>query len=245
MRLTTASISKPGGRKVNEDCCGHELLPTGLGCWVVADGLGGHGGGDVASRLVTDTILNRFLASPEITAETLNLYIESAQAALIKQQEMESELDAMRSTVAVLLSDGRSALWGYVGDTRLYHFRAGRIISQTKDHSVPQALANSGDIAQDDIRHHEDRNRLLRAMGNPGKLRPTIETVPVSLQHGDALLLCTDGFWEYVTEIEMGIGLAKSTTAQEWLAFLEVTILRRAPSTHDNYTGTAVFVEDQ
>lgn len=242
MHLITASISKPGGRKVNEDYCGHELLPGGLGCWVVADGLGGHGGGDVASRVVTEAILTSFRASPGVSAESLLLYIETAQATLLEQQQREPELDAMRTTAVVLVSDGQRALWGHIGDSRLYHFRAGRLLFQTRDHSVPQALADAGDIAAEDIRYHEDRNRLLRAMGNAGKLRPAIETAAVPLHGGDALLLCTDGFWEYVTETEMGIGLAKSTTAQQWLAFLETVILRRAPSTHDNYTGTAIFV---
>lgn len=245
MRMTAASISKAGGRKVNEDCYGDELLPDGQGCWVVADGLGGHGGGDVASRRVTDTLLNSFRTSPGITAESLQRYIEAAQAALLEQQEREPELAAMRSTVVVMLSDGQCALWGHIGDSRLYHFRAGRLLSQTKDHSVPQALVDAGDIAVEDIRYHEDRNRLLRAMGSPGTLRPSIATVPVPLQQGDALLLCTDGFWEYVTETEMGIGLAKSTTPQRWLETMETIILRRAPPTHDNYTGTAIFVGDE
>ncbi len=243
MRMISASLSKPGGRKVNEDSCVQEIIPGGRGCWIVADGLGGHGGGDVASSIVVKSMLNTFRVNPAISTEALSAHLDAAQLALIKHQEADPRLASMRTTVVALLGDGNQAIWGHVGDSRLYLFRKGRIHTQTKDHSVPQAMADAGDIAYEDIRYHEDRNRLLRSMGNEGKLRLTVETTPRSLQLGDAFLLCTDGFWEYVTETEMGISLAKSTSPEQWLNEMEKIILKRAPSNHDNYTGIAVFVE--
>lgn len=242
MHMISAYLSKPGGRKVNEDSCDQKVLPGGQGIWVVADGLGGHGGGDVASVIVTQSLLNTFRDNPAISADALSAHLDAAQQALLARQEAEPRLAAMRTTVVALLGDGKTAIWGHVGDTRLYHFRKGRIIAQTKDHSVPQAMADAGDIAQEDIRHHEDRNRLLRSLGNEGKLRLTVEPQPRKIQIGDAFLLCTDGFWEYVTETEMSLCWAKSTSPELWMERMEKTLLKRAPSNHDNYTGIAVFV---
>lgn len=149
----------------------------------------------------------------------------------------------MRSTAVVLLLENAMACWAHVGDTRLYHFASGRIIFQTRDHSVPQTMVDAGDIRYDDIRHHEDRNRLTRSLGSDGKVRTTILDQPVAIAGGDAFLLCTDGFWEFVTETEMEATSAKSATPKRWLAGMEVILLRKAPASHDNYTATAIFVE--
>lgn len=150
----------------------------------------------------------------------------------------------MRSTATVLLLDDTKAWWAHVGDTRLFHFANGRIVHRTKDHSVPQAMVDAGDIGYDDIRHHEDRNRLTRTLGNGGKARGTILEHPVEIRAGDAFLLCTDGFWEFVTEAEMEATLSKADTPENWLAQMERFLLRKAPADHDNYTATAILVAE-
>ena len=242
MRFMTASISKTGGRKENQDYC-HYSMKDQTFCWVLADGLGGHRGGEIASRLAVDKILESFEANPEISSSALKKHLETAQAALIMRQEEEPMLFSMRTTVVVCIADLQSAIWAHIGDSRLYFFRSGRIIFQTKDHGVPQAMANAGDITPEEIRLHEDRNRLLRALGKEGDLRPVIQKEPCPLQNGDKFLLCTDGFWEYVTETEMEVDLAKSNNSDEWLQKMELRIQERAKEGHDNYSAIAVFVE--
>jgi serine/threonine protein phosphatase PrpC len=115
-------------------------------------------------------------------------------------------------------------------------------LSQTRDHSVPQALADAGEIDPTEVRGHPDRAVLLRTVGHPEGVQPTVSPAPVPLESGDALLICTDGFWELVTETAMAVDLAKSATPDEWLTRLEIRLLARARPGHDNYTAMALLV---
>jgi PPM family protein phosphatase len=234
--FTTAVVSHAGGRDYNEDACDHRD-----GCWVLADGLGGHGGGEVASRIAVDTVL-RSLGHTAPTRAGIERAVQAANDALHAQQQANHRLEGMRTTLVILASDGCTALWAHVGDSRLYHFRNREILSQTEDHSVPQALVKAGEIRPGDIRHHEDRNRLLRTLGADEKPRPTLLPAPAPLASGDAFLLCTDGFWEYVSEQEMEVTLAKSATPEDWLQLMIGRLLADAEPDNDNYTAMAVFV---
>lgn len=241
MKFIRATLSHPGGRKVNEDAANSLLLSQGQGCWVVADGLGGHGGGDVASNLAVNTIMDACQNKPEFSGEHLGRLLTLAHQAILQGQQDHDRLSAMRSTVVVLMLQDAKAWWAHVGDSRLYHFANGYIVQQTKDHSVPQMMVDAGDLSPDAIRHHEDRNRLTRSLGNSGKLRTTILDKAVAVQAGDAFLLCTDGFWEFVTEADMQTTLAKSATPTDWLNQMELILKHYAPASHDNYTATAIF----
>lgn len=241
MKFLTAIKSEPGGRRENQDHCDHLISEHG-GCWALADGLGGHRGGEVASRLATEQIISTFRAAPEISPATLKRQMQAAQEAIIQRQEEDPRLFSMRTTAVILITDFQSALWAHIGDSRLCHFRSGRMIFQTEDHSVPQAMANAGDITPEEIRFHEDRNRLLRTLGKEDDLRPVIREDPSPLRNGDTFLLCTDGFWEYVTETEMAVDLAKSNNPQEWLEKMETRIVERAKKDHDNYSAIGVSV---
>lgn len=243
MKFTHATLSHHGGRKVNEDASRNLMISAGQGCWVVADGLGGHGGGDVASKIVVNSIVEAYQSNPEFSSAHLGEMLEFAQQALLLRQQDDYRLGGMRSTVVVLLLDEAKAWWAHVGDTRLYHFANGRIVHQTKDHSVPQAMVDARDISHEDIRHHEDRDRLTRSLGNNGKFRITLLDQPVEIGEGDAFLICTDGFWEFVTETEMEATLAKSDTPENWLAKMESILLRNAHASHDNYTAAAIFAK--
>ncbi|MFZ4625322.1 MAG: PP2C family protein-serine/threonine phosphatase [Rhodoferax sp.] len=245
MKLSHATLSTPGGRKVNEDAANNLLLSEAQGCWVVADGLGGHGGGDVASSVAVNSIINAYQAKPEFSGEQLGQMLVLAHQAILQSQQNNDRLSAMRSTVVLLVVHDARAWWAHVGDSRLYHFANGRIVWQTKDHSVPQVMVDAGDISANAIRHHEDRNRLTRCLGNSGKLRTTVSENAVAVTAGDAFLLCTDGFWEFVTEADMQATLAKSATPADWLTAMKHILLGCAPTSHDNYTATAIFVQAQ
>lgn len=241
MKYIHATLSHPGGRKVNEDASLNLMTSAGEGCWVVADGLGGHGGGDVASKMVVETLMEAYRNNAEFSALNLCGMLELAQQALLLRQQDDYRLSGMRSTVVALLLNDTKAYWAHVGDTRLYHFRHGQLVHQTKDHSVPQAMVDAGDIDYDDIRHHEDRNRLTRSLGSDGKVRTTVLEQAVTVNTGDAFLLCTDGFWEFVTELDMETTFSGSDTPEIWLAKMELILLRNAPASHDNYTATAIL----
>jgi hypothetical protein len=140
------------------------------------------------------------------------------------------------------ISAGR-ATWAHVGDTRLYHFRDGRVAHQTLDHSMPQALVQAGAIRSDEIRRHPERNRLLKSLGGEGEVAPTFLEAPIALAPGDAFLLCTDGFWELVTEDEMQAALAGASGPAAWLERMESQVLKAATGAFDNYSATTVLVK--
>ena len=241
VRFDTEILSKAGGREQNEDYCGYLSLDQAA-CWVLADGLGGHGGGEIASEIAVKTVLDAFQRSPECSTESLLAYMEKAAESLRAQQSEDLRLAQMRTTAVVLVSDFASALWAHMGDSRLYYLRQGGIAFQTRDDSVPQALSNAGKIRPDEIRFHPDRNRLLRALGNNSEAKPSVERRSIALISGDAFLLCSDGFWEYVTETEMEADFARSPVPGEWLARMEQRLLRRALVGHDNYSALGIFV---
>jgi serine/threonine protein phosphatase PrpC len=244
LSLSTAALSRPGGRPVNEDAEGRATHGGDHSCCVVADGLGGHGGGDVASATAVAAVLDSFRARPFLTALDIKRHIQAADEALRQRKAAEPALAGMHTTIVVLLSDGAQALWAHVGDSRLNLFRDGRFVLRTRDHSVPQVMADAGDIAEQAIRRHEDRSRLLRSLGDAEPARVEVAPEPCPLEPGDAVLLCTDGFWEYVLETEMEADLAKARSPGEWLELMTVDrLLRRAPQDHDNYTALAVFVQ--
>ena len=244
MKLSKANLSKPGGRTSNEDCVGCRKLTGKLECFVVADGLGGHGGGGAASCLAVETVLDTFTDFPSISQSSLRMYLECAHREIITRQAAKQTENGMRSAILVFCSDGRIAQWAHVGDVRLYVFRAGALIFQTKDHSVPQSLVFAGKITADKIRGHEDRNRLLRALGSPGKLQASVLENPFVMQKGDLFLICSDGFWDHVTELEMLLDWCKSLDLQDWLERLELRLLQAAPAGHDNYSAIALFADE-
>lgn len=239
MTLDIGSISSAGGRSTNQDYADFLQLDNAA-CWVLADGLGGHRGGDVASRVAVESALASFRQDPEVSTEAVARIVRDAQAALIERQRGEPALAQMRSTLVVLVSDGRQAAWGHVGDSRLYYLQGGSIVAKTKDHSVVQALVDAGEVSPDAQAHHEDRARLLRVLGEEADLRPTILEQVQSLHRGDGFLLCSDGFWESVGDAEIELDFAGAETAEAWLSRLERRVRPRIHDGSDNFTATTI-----
>lgn len=236
-----ASLSARGGRSENQDRCGEGPLPGGR-VFVVADGLGGHAGGAVAAEACVGAILAA-ARTAAFTPGGLRALFEAGHRAVQDAQRRDPAVSGCRTTAAVLLiSEGR-ALWGHVGDTRLYHLRGGRIAFQTLDHSVPQALVQTGAIEPSEIRSHPDRNRLLRSLGGEEEVAPALLDAPCALEPGDRFLLCSDGLWEHVTEAEMEALLREALDPDTWLRRLEARLLETASGAFDNYSALAVFLE--
>jgi serine/threonine protein phosphatase PrpC len=232
-------VSQPGGRSNNEDFMLWDER-DGVLCAVVADGLGGHAGGAEAAKIACEAAIASFLANPAVTPEAVQDHIRAADNRIREEQRIRPALASMRSTLVMLVASATQAIWGHVGDSRLYQLSSGRIVSQTKDHSMPQHLVDLGEIDPAVIRHHEDRPRLLRALGEEEAVRFAILTEPAILKSGDAFLLCSDGFWENVLEIEMELDFAKSHSPLEWFSFMEGRLRERADAGHDNYTAVAI-----
>lgn len=235
--LQTAVYSDPGGRKENEDSVRFLRQGQDSLCLIVADGLGGHGGGKTASSAAVETVCAGWAgeADPSDLAER----ITQAHQAVRKRQTPDC---TMKSTAVVLAVHGTDAAWAHVGDSRLYHFFQGRLDFQTRDHSASQVAVMLGEITPDQIRFHEDRSRILRALGQEGDLHA--ETGSRTLAPGrHAFLLCSDGFWEYVLEAEMESELRAAKTPQEWLDAMRNRLSRRASADNDNNTAAAVWID--
>lgn len=231
-----AERSSQGGREYNEDSVG--IVDAGQRqCVIVADGLGGHGGGKTASTLAVDGIRNAFETAEEIgEAWILDLYARVNQSVL----DAQTETCQMKTTCVSLFLDREQAWWAHLGDSRLYHFVDGVLEEQTQDHSVSQMAVLSGEITQDQIRFHEDRNKVLRAFGME-EPQPVLHAERLSKGKFHAFLLCTDGFWEYVLEDEMELDLAKAEQPEEWLKYMECRLQRKVDGNNDNYSAAALF----
>lgn len=242
MQFELDSISKKGNRRKNEDFVDSLIHGSAL-CCVVADGLGGHSHGEIASRLAVETVLDSFRRDPEPTASAIEAHILAAHTRLASEGKRTPVHMKMGCTLTVLVCSRSEAIWGHVGDARLYHFRADELVSQTKDHSLSQKLVDSGRIFPEELRHHEDRNRLLKTVGVAGgPLEPSVIASPLKLVRGDAFLLCTDGFWEFVLEGEMADSLERTQTAAKWLKDMELILQKRVGNGEDNYTALTLSI---
>jgi len=239
MKISTASISEAGGRDKNDDtvCIRQE---ENRACVFVGDGLGGYDGGKIASVTAAEVILKHWENHSILTEIPMRNAAECADQAVKQQQSLRE--GEMKTTMVVLEIEDERARWMHVGDSRLYHFRKGVLESQTMDHSVSQMAVLMGQIEQGGIRFHADRNRVFRALGSENA-EADISSVE-KIETGDAFLLCTDGFWEYVYENEMEETLRMAETPEEWLKDMKGILLARASKDNDNFTAAAVFAEE-
>ncbi len=246
LQLEVATMTRRGGRKHNEDACGH-WHSAGHLCCVVADGAGGHGGGDRASRLAVDSILGRFAAAPELSESFIEGLIAETNRSIIRHRADNAAVQDMYSTVVALTVDLELAAgrWVHSGDSRLYAFRSGRISARTRDHSLVQSLVDGGMLAPEDMLSHPQRSELLSALGvEEEDLQIAVSQEAWSLQPGDVFLLCTDGLWEYVEDPQLEASLATAAGPLAWLRTLEQRVLEAAVKKprHDNFTALTAWV---
>jgi serine/threonine protein phosphatase PrpC len=237
-----SAFSRTGGRERNEDACGY-LEVQGIVCCVLADGAGGHGGGDVAARLAVQSVLDSFALRPEVSSEAVcNLLLHAHQAVLAQQQSDPSIAD-MRSTLVALVFDPgmRIAVWGHVGDSRLYLLRNGSMYLRTRDHSLLQSTVDGGILTEEEAPNHCERNILVAAIGSRESFHPTLVDRPLVLLDGDAFLLCSDGFWGLASEQEVENNLGEAVSPDEWLDRMDKLIASRIEQGADNYSVVAVW----
>ena len=241
MNFDTYCFSDRGARPNNEDYAGFCYLKHRYGIWAVADGLGGHEAGEVASRSAVESALEEFARAPGTDQSAALRVVQFAQDAVCSLQGDDHRYGSMKTTfVAMLYRRGR-AMFAHVGDSRLYLFRKNRIIHQTRDHTLSQLEAAAGRIPDGDVRFHRDRNKLIRAIGGSG-YQPELLPEPVRIRRGDAVLLCTDGFWENVLEQCMEDTLSISSSPEQWVKLMCFHHAKVQTDRQDNYTAMAVFV---
>ena len=253
VRLSWSEVTNPGARPGNQDRIG-AARHAQLACFVVADGAGGHAGGETAATLVRDEVLAAFLESPAATPTAAARCIDKAIArvAAVKAADgaVNGKLADMSSTAAVLLvdQDGAAACWAHLGDSRIYLFRAGALLHASADHSFVQQLIEGGYADAGAARSHPQRHVLLAAIGAENGLAASVSDC-ADLLPGDALLVCSDGLWEWVDETAMLAALATSARAEDWLAALCARAAQAASGTYgverDNFSAYAIRVHAQ
>ncbi len=240
--ITCSLITDKGMRDHNEDMVGYRQIGERY-CFVLADGLGGHGKGEVASKLAVDTILAEFERYTDMT-EFLQRAITSAQNALLNTQKQMNCTTEMKTTVVCLVIDGKQMQWAFCGDSRLYYLYKNKIRQRTIDHSVPQMLVLSKQLKEKQIRFHEDRNRLLRVLGMESEKQVFEIMPPMDVKGRQKFLMCTDGFWEYVFEKDIQKLAKNSKTADEWVEKMKTIVLENGQGHDmDNYSAIAVWVD--
>lgn len=233
-------LSNIGNREINEDAA--EIFVKGDNAiFVLADGLGGHGRGEVASAMVVETAGEVFDRATSIDG-IIGQIFEEAQKRLLRKQQDEHAVDEMKTTAVILLMTQEYCQWGHIGDSRLYYFKKKKLMRRTLDHSVPQVLVSAGEIRENMIRNHPDRNRLLRVLGMEwGSSSYTLSDV-IKRDGTESFLICSDGFWENIIEKEMIKCLKKSGSAKEWIYQMnDIVQMNGMGCDMDNNTAIAVM----
>ena len=188
-------------RKINQDSFGTAKNDWGE-IFIVADGMGGHKGGEVASKITVDHMCNEFKSASEDTlpAVFLERTISSANDAVLTKAKEGPGYEGMGTTIVAVIIKNDEAHIAHVGDSRLYLFRYNQPFFKTKDHSFVQDLVDQGLISEAEAETHPKKNRILQAIGT-GSIRPDITMK--KLFKGDRLLLCSDGLSGEVQESEL------------------------------------------
>lgn len=241
MRCTLASETRIGTRLVNQDRIGHWRTARSL-LMVVADGLGGHLRGELAAQISVDYFGAAFerdaLPVLENPQQFLNRALVGAHAAILRQAHELRLPDVPRTViVACVVQDGH-AYWAHIGDCRLYLVRQGRILVQTRDHTVVQHLLDSGRIHEEAASTHPERNRILQCLGGYQPPRPD-PIVRARLARDDLLLLCSDGLWAPLTHRQLLHSLATLPLRQA-LGELAELAEQRAGAQCDNVSVLAM-----
>ena len=248
VRLSWAQASDIGMRATNQDAIG-AARDGDLACFVIADGTGGHHGGEVAARIAVDAVLGAFSAAPAFGAPALQSYVAKATSKVAQARRADPQLAAMSTTVAALLIDQRAAraVWVHLGDSRIYLFRAGRVHAVTIDHSLARQLIDAGYAGAGELRQHPQRNILLAAIGAEGDVA-VAASGEFALEAGDALLACSDGLWEWVLDDEMEQALSATAGSEDWLAALcarAEAAVSAAGKARDNFSAYAIRIQRQ
>lgn len=222
-------------RQDNEDCLAADAE---AGLLVVADGMGGHADGEVASRITVDTVVDSVLRRSLSLAEAV---IEANRAVVAASQTGDS-VPGMGTTVVVCRVNAEAAEVAWVGDSRAYLVRAGQIELLTHDHTLVQSLVDQGVVSRERALHHPDRHILLRCIGQSGLGASEVGAVRPSINPGDRLLLCSDGLTGELADEEIAAIVADRPGNQA--AADALIAAARDAGGHDNITVALATVEN-
>lgn len=189
---------------LNEDSLGQDLERS---VWLVADGMGGHAAGEVASRVARDTMLQSIASGHSLHEATL-----AAHAAVVREAEADQARKGMGTTSVLMQIREAVCELVWVGDSRGYLYRKGTLRQLTKDHSFMQMLIDRNHLTEEQARTHPKRNVVTQVLGYN---EPVPDAVSCPLETGDTLMLCSDGLYDELTDAEMATLLAEGGELQD------------------------------
>jgi PPM family protein phosphatase len=235
MKYALFHESRVGKRPYQQDRIGQWHTANSL-FLAVADGMGGHSHGEVAAQIAVDCLGAAFRAEakPKVHDPDQFLYrgISRAHAMIVHQTQKQGlagdPANSPRTTIVACLVQDGYAFWSFVGDSRLYVIREGRVLTRTRDHTPVQMLIDAGRIREEAAATHPDRNKLLQCLGGPRA--PRVEpTAYARLAKGDMVLLCSDGFWGPLTQRQLLMGLIAKDMAQALPELMSLAETRAGP----------------
>ena len=239
MRFAVYQVSRKGGREKNEDRMGY-CYTRDSGLFALADGMGGHPEGEVASQLALQTLAALFQreAKPRLPDPLRFLHdaIVAGHHQLLRYATERALVDTPRTTVVACLLQGNTAYWAHCGDSRLYLVRGDKLVARTRDHSYSELQETLSQVVP--MGDKFNRNVLFTCLGSPGK--PVVDTAgPLRMQRKDRVLLCSDGLWGSVSDAEITEVLAAGPISDA-VPELAERALRAAGEKSDNVTVLAV-----
>jgi len=201
---------------------------------VIADGMGGYEGGQEASRIAVQTVVEWYSESSGEDAQAVLIEaFAEAHRRIREYAEEHLELHGMGTTCTAVAVIGRQIFFAHVGDSRLYLVHGDSLTRLTRDHSYVGRLVESGIVRSEDAEKHPQRHILTSALGSGRDVIPDKAERIVRLETGDSLLLCTDGLWSQVTEQEITSSLQKKSAAEACALLVNLALQRGGP---DNIT---------
>lgn len=233
-----ADVTDIGLREENQDFHDHVFTADGA-LLVLADGMGGHQGSALASRCFVQSILKQATAQQhdlvKDPAQTLRRFFAAGAAELAHAVREEQLPEGPHTTCVMAWTTNNTLVCAHIGDSRLYVLAPQGILWQTRDHSIVHLLVEQGEISPYEVAKHPDQGRLYKSISGNKVPEPSIEVLD-PLGTGHALLLCSDGFWEYVGADEM-LFLLSSVDLNADLAALATRAVNRAGDDSDNVTA--------
>jgi serine/threonine protein phosphatase PrpC len=239
MQFSVYQISRRGGREKNEDRMGY-CYTRDAGLFALADGMGGHPEGEVASQMALQTLAALFQRDAKPILKDPLKFLHDAVIAghhqLLRYATEKALMDTPRTTVVACVLQGNAAYWAHCGDSRLYLVRGDKLIARTRDHSYSELQDTLSQVVP--IGEKFNRNVLFTCLGSPGK--PVVDTAgPLMLHGGDRLLLCSDGLWGTVADSVITDQLASRAIHDSVPELVELA-LRNGGAKSDNVTVLSV-----
>jgi PPM family protein phosphatase len=244
LKLTASVQTDPGCVRTNNEDSGRyicpsdpELLARKGTLAVVADGMGGHASGEVASQLAVEVINRVYYEAKGDPHAALREAVERANREIFQAAARDENLSGMGTTCVAFAILGDQAYCAHVGDSRLYLLRDQQIYQLTEDHSAVMEMVKLGIIRREEAPHHPDKNVILRAVGTQAEVEVESWSEPMGVRAGDQFLLCSDGLTDLVQQDELQDML---TAHDPYSASTALIALAKERGGHDNITVAVI-----